>query len=61
MGLGKTLSMLTAIAMSLDESRAFMYSQDLVNIESAVPYPRRASSTLVVAPSAGESFAPWLH
>lgn len=61
MGLGKTLSMLTAIVMSLDESRAFMYSKDRVNIDSAVPYSRRASSTLVIAPSAGESLVPWLH
>lgn len=61
MGLGKTLSMLTAIVMSLDESRAFMYSQHRVDIDNAVSYLRRASSTLIIAPSAGESLAPELH
>ena len=53
MGLGKTLTMISAIAMSLNEARDFACSQHDVQTGSGHPSLRRASSTLVIAPSAG--------
>ena len=53
MGLGKTLTMISAIAMSLNEAREFAGSQHDAQTGSGTPNLRRASSTLVIAPSAG--------
>lgn len=53
MDLGKTLTMISAIAMSLNEARAFASSRNHVHVSDSHPNPRRASSTLVIVPSAG--------
>ena len=53
MGLGKTLTMISAIVMSLSEAHAFVCSQNHVDTGRDVRKLRRASATLVIAPSAG--------
>ncbi|KAM0802320.1 SNF2 family N-terminal domain-containing protein [Usnea florida] len=51
MGLGKTLTMISAITMSLNEARTFIGSRYDMQTGSGPPNARRASSTLVIAPS----------
>ena len=58
MGLGKTLTMISAIAMSLNEAYDFAGLQHDVHAGSSHPSLRRASSTLVIAPSAGRQSIP---
>ena len=58
MGLGKTLTMISAITMSLNEAQTFVGSQYNMQTGSGPPNIRKASSTLVIAPSSGKSLAP---
>ena len=60
MGLGKTLTMISAIVMSLSEAYAFMWTQEHATAGSDAQKLRRASTTLVIAPSAGRLSIPWL-
>ena len=57
-GLGKTLTMISAIAMSLNEACDFAGSQHDVQAGSSHPNLQRASSTLVIPPSAGRQSVP---
>jgi hypothetical protein len=57
MGLGKTLTMLSAIAMSLPQAHEFAIMNDQMNVDD----PRKAApsylkATLVVVPSGREFF-----
>lgn len=61
MGLGKTLTMMSAIAMSLNEARTFVASEHNVQVGSSYRTLRRASFTLVIAPSVGRSHALYPH
>lgn len=61
MGLGKTLTMISAIAMSLDEACDFAGLQHDVQAGSDHPSLRRASATLVIAPSSGTRSAAQTH
>jgi hypothetical protein len=50
MGLGKTLTMLSAIVLSLDDAYHFILSSNDVSIGDKPLYPTKA--TLVIVPSA---------
>ena len=55
MGLGKTLTMISAIVMSLDEGAAFARSEKAPQGGRSDGAHRKAKSTLVVVPSPGKS------
>jgi hypothetical protein len=54
MGLGKTLAMLSAIVLSLDDANHFMLSSDNAAIGDSHLYATKA--TIVVVPSARKSY-----
>ena len=56
MGLGKTLTMLSAIVLSLDDANHFMLSSDNAAIGDSHLYATKA--TIVAVPSARKSYIP---